>query len=314
MRVLSSFSGALCLAAYCLPRYAVAGLPYAGGPLPAAIVVIAGPENGQVIQAGTTIPWQIVAVAGGGASLGLAGVTADLLQYPLDPGVRPPINLTPGTRGSGLANFDRPLGIANPIPGQITSSQSAFGGTLLDTFNDGYPGLIQIGGAQNTFGMPGTSYLGSSQTPVAGVGLQPQGQVIATGFFTAPNVPGEYVLYLENVYVNYLKTIGGPGVPSEVASATVFTNGFVTFTVVPNRLDYNQDSVVNPDDLGDFITDYFLDPAVPGPGGYATPCPQNNPPYDQGYKCNYTSDGSAQCSEPFPDNLGDWISDYFLLP
>ena len=267
----------------------------------------------RVLEAGATATWscQLLLTSGAGESLGLAAFSADLQQYPGNPA---PITLTPGTRGPGLANFDRPLGIANPVPGQITSSASAFGGTVLDTQGYGYPGLIQIGGAQNTFGMPGTSYLGSSQTPVAGVGLQAQGQVIASGSFIAPTVPGEYVLYLENVYVNYLQTVGGPGVPSEVASATVFVGDPVYFTVAPCLVDYNHDTVVNSDDLGDYITDYFNDPPIPGPGGYASACPENDPPYDQGYKANFTLDGSGQCFPPNSDNLGDFITAYFDSP
>ncbi len=76
-------------------------------------------------------------------------------------------------------------------------------------------------------------------------------------------------------------------------------------------LDYNLDTVVNPDDLGDYITDYFTFPHVPGPGGYAIPCSENEPPYDAGYKAAYTPDGSGQCNPPFPDNLGDFITAYF---
>ncbi len=77
------------------------------------------------------------------------------------------------------------------------------------------------------------------------------------------------------------------------------------------RVEYNGDNTLNPDDLGDFITDYFTDLAISGPGAYAQPCPSEASPYDNGYKCNYTSDGSVQCSPPFPDNLGDYITDYF---
>ncbi|MFN0011702.1 MAG: reprolysin-like metallopeptidase [Phycisphaerales bacterium] len=76
-------------------------------------------------------------------------------------------------------------------------------------------------------------------------------------------------------------------------------------------LDYNVDTVVNPDDLGDYITDYYTDPPIPGPGGYAVACPENEAPYDQGYKAAYVPGGS-QCNEPFPDNLGDFITDYFI--
>ena len=78
-------------------------------------------------------------------------------------------------------------------------------------------------------------------------------------------------------------------------------------------LDYNLDTVINPDDLGDYITDYFTSPHVPGPGGYAIPCPGNDPPYNAGYKAAYTPDGSGQCNPPFPDNLGDFITAYFSV-
>ena len=76
-------------------------------------------------------------------------------------------------------------------------------------------------------------------------------------------------------------------------------------------LDYNADTVINPDDLGDFITDYFTLPALAGPGGYAVACPGNTPPYDAGYKAGFTVGGAGQCNEPFSDNLGDWITQYF---
>ncbi len=76
-------------------------------------------------------------------------------------------------------------------------------------------------------------------------------------------------------------------------------------------LDYNEDTVVNPDDLGDFITDYFESPPVPGPGGYAVACPENAPPYNAGYRAAFVPGGGGQCNEPFPDNLGDFITAYF---
>ncbi len=76
-------------------------------------------------------------------------------------------------------------------------------------------------------------------------------------------------------------------------------------------VEYNGDNVLNPDDLGDFITDYFTVPPIAGPGGYAKPCPSEAPPYDDGWKCNYVPGGGTQCFPPFPDNLGDYITDYF---
>ncbi len=77
-------------------------------------------------------------------------------------------------------------------------------------------------------------------------------------------------------------------------------------------LDYNGDTVVNPDDLGDFITDYYTEPAIPGPGGYAIPCPENDPPYDQGYKAAFNFGNVGSCAPPNPDNLGDFITEYYM--
>ncbi len=83
------------------------------------------------------------------------------------------------------------------------------------------------------------------------------------------------------------------------------------FIVSVNVLDYSCDAVVNADDLGDFITDYYLEAAVAGPGGYAGACPGNEAPYDAGYAAAFTRDLSVQCTPPFADNLGDFITAYF---
>ncbi len=100
------------------------------------------------------------------------------------------------------------------------------------------------------------------------------------------------------------------------AGAAVFINNAgASFTVNPPAPpcapEYNNDGTLNSDDLGDFITDYFTEPHIPGPGGYAIACPGNSPPYDNGYKAAFTPDGSGQCNEPFSDNLGDYITEYF---
>ncbi len=91
-----------------------------------------------------------------------------------------------------------------------------------------------------------------------------------------------------------------------------------TFTVTDQatgcgsyELDFNADGVVNPDDIGDFVTAYFMVPVVAGPGGYAISCPANAPPYHLGYQAAYTLSGAGQCAEPNPDNLGDYITQYF---
>ncbi len=79
--------------------------------------------------------------------------------------------------------------------------------------------------------------------------------------------------------------------------------------------DYNRDTVVNPDDLGDYITDYFTVPRVAGPGGYAVPCFNqsvlNSGFNPSGYRATFPFDPGQPCQLPNPDNLGDFITAYF---
>ena len=82
-----------------------------------------------------------------------------------------------------------------------------------------------------------------------------------------------------------------------------------SFALVACIVDYNADGQVNPDDLGDFITDYYSSPPVPGPGAYAVPCPDLDPPYDAGFRTDYTPDCQVN-----PDDLGDYITQYYTPP
>ncbi|MFN0011026.1 MAG: L-type lectin-domain containing protein [Phycisphaerales bacterium] len=82
---------------------------------------------------------------------------------------------------------------------------------------------------------------------------------------------------------------------------------FVLRTGEPCSIDYDGSNQIDPDDVGDFITDYYTFPPIAGPGGFAVSCPENEAPYDQGYKVNFTGD----CAEPMPDTLGDFITAYF---
>jgi hypothetical protein len=103
-------------------------------------------------------------------------------------------------------------------------------------------------------------------------------------------------------------------------------------------IDYNQDTFVNLDDLGDFITDFYTLPPIPAglqpnaptypdiTPGSAFPCP-NAPdapaPYStnayrvNGYRVGFSPDTLNACplspDQAFPnlDNLGDFISAYY---
>jgi hypothetical protein len=103
--------------------------------------------------------------------------------------------------------------------------------------------------------------------------------------------------------------------------------------------DYNRDTFLTLDDLGDFITDFYMVPAIPGglqPSaptypdvanvGYGVPCEfagDAPSPYAvdayrvNGYRVGYSGDGSNACpldaEQPFPnlDNLNDYITFYY---
>ena len=118
------------------------------------------------------------------------------------------------------------------------------------------------------------------------------------------------------------------------------TEGFKAF--LPRcEIDYNRDRFVNLDDLGDFITDYYTLPAIPGGLQPAAPtrnegffgpgpgCPLagNAPsPYaadayrQSGYRTGFSADGSNTCpiapTQPFPnlDNLNDFITAFYGTP
>ncbi len=122
------------------------------------------------------------------------------------------------------------------------------------------------------------------------------------------------VAQLRAAMENTAEDLGAPGRDDIFGHGLVDADAayqYLRDTIGICRLDYNSDGTLNPDDLGDYITEYFTLPAPAGPWGYAAPCPGNAPPYDRGYRAAYTMDGAAQCGEPFPDNLGDYITGYF---
>ncbi len=146
-------------------------------------------------------------------------------------------------------------------------------------------------------------------------------------------VPGQMRVFVDNLQVPLLNaavdltalapTEGNPlgdNILDESGAAYIgFTAGtgaaiqnhdilyFVLRTGEPCPIDYDGSNQIDPDDISDFITDYFTTPSIAGPGGFAVLCPENEPPYDQGYKVNFT----GGCGEPNSDTLGDFITAYF---
>lgn len=74
------------------------------------------------------------------------------------------------------------------------------------------------------------------------------------------------------------------------------------------NLDYNGDGVANPDDVSDFVSDFFADPPLPGPGGFAVgPCQGLPPPYDTvGLKGDFNNDCEVNV-----DDISDFVTAFF---
>jgi hypothetical protein len=131
----------------------------------------------------------------------------------------------------------------------------------------------------------------------------------------------------------YLVSISGAG---GVGMAQMYTLALQARPACP--ADFNRDGFVNLDDLGDFITDFYLSPPTPGglqvmagqyPDqivGFQAACPDapDAPaPFDPdayrrfGYRVGFSPDGLNACplspDAAFPnlDNLGDYITLYY---
>lgn len=167
----------------------------------------------------------------------------------------------------------------------------------------GTPGVDMADGAVHTARVdysPGRMrvYMDNLQVPVVDVQLDLHSLAATEG-----NPSGDSILNPETGTA-YIGFTAGTGAAIQNQDILYFT----LRTGLPCAIDYNGDNQIDPDDLSDFITDFFADPVIPGPGGFAVACPENVPPYDQGYKVGF---GSG-CNAPNPDTLGDFITTYFL--
>jgi len=215
------------------------------------------PQNGQTVAPGQRIDWHIDVEVSTGANEGLALLLVDLVQGIFNPAL---VDLPSATPGSAVsAQFEAPAGFSN-VP-------SGFGGTP-----DGDPGarnLRQIGGAQNTFGVPG-QIMGQVTTVTAGVG-QSGPVVFAEGSFDAPSAAGMYAFQIEFPTAITLDAINAPPAFSPVSqAAAVVSNPIITFEVDPSVVvlgDLNCDGAVDQQDVGPFVL------AVIDPDAYAAGFP-----------------------------------------
>jgi len=172
------------------------------------------PQNGQTIAAGATVNWSISFTASAGNNQGLALLVTDLEQDAANPAF---LNIPPAAGVPGnMANFSRPAGISNPGEGGPTGYVGVQRGTA------GQRNLVQIGGAQNTFGVanPAGSGVAENANVTGGVG-QSGAVTLASGSFTAPSANGTYTFRLANPAANVLQQVNTPPAFSPVAEAAV---------------------------------------------------------------------------------------------
>jgi len=194
---------------------------------PATVTLeLTSPSTGQVLLPGQPVEWTVSATVSQGDNAGLALVIADLVQNGANPelfDIPPAYGLHPA-----MDYFVSPQGISNPAP---DGGVVGYFGTPVGP--EGAKNLIQIGGAQNTFGEPG-EVMGmiSSVTPAVG---QAGPQIIAQGSFLSPATPGMYTFQLENGIANVLNVIDPPPIEPDFwpvsAAGVVFGSPSISFMV-----------------------------------------------------------------------------------
>jgi hypothetical protein len=159
-------------------------------------VSLTSPQNGQSVAAGATINWSISFSVSTGGNQGLALLVTDLTQDASNPAF---LDISPaGSVPAPMANFSRPAGISNPGEGGPTGYVGVQRGTA------GQRDLVQIGGAQNTFGVarPPGSGVAENANVVGGVG-HAGAVTLASGSFLAPSASGTYTFRLSDAVAKF---------------------------------------------------------------------------------------------------------------
>jgi hypothetical protein len=216
---------------------------------PTAILTLESSRDGQTIAAGTTVDWTIKVAVSPGDNLGLALVLCDLVQDPANAAL---FEIPPGDAGSISAtmdDFSRPLGVSNP--GEDGAATGYIG---VQRGASGQKNLIQIGGAQNTFGAAGPAGIGQDFNVNGGIGQGSLPEVVLSGSFQAPATMGTYTFRLENPAANVLTELNSPpAFCPVVAAAPSVAGASFSFTVGYARGDLNCDGVVGFGDINPFV-------------------------------------------------------------
>jgi hypothetical protein len=234
-------SGRISLLAACAVLAALMAMPSLADP--AVTVSVHSSLAGEVVQPEYDyIDWKITFSASTGDNDGVALILVDFVQSELNPGrfAIPIATAVP----DGMQGFADPNGFSNVGPG-------GYLGTPLGT--DCYANLYQIGGAQNTFGVAGTS-MGQDIDVDPNVGLDPNAQTLASGEFEAPSERGLYIFYVANAVANVLdpNSVSSPPDPSPVSEAGIIYAG-ASFVIIVCPGDVNGDGEVDMEDLGQLL-------------------------------------------------------------
>jgi hypothetical protein len=201
------------------------------------------------VAPGGDVPWSLYVEVSSGDNLGLALISVDLIQDGGNPATFDIAPADAGTIPAAMNGFDRPGGITNPGEGGAASGYIGVQRGTAGALN-----LIQVGGAQNSFGQPGSEF-GTDADVDGGIG-QSGAQLVVSGTIIAPATEGTYTVNATNVVANVLETIGGTGEHSTVSAADIVTtDASITFTVgqLYDPGDMNCDGVVSPADIDPFV-------------------------------------------------------------
>ncbi len=213
-------------------------------------VNLSSPQNGQNVAGGSTVNWSIDFTVSSGDNAGLALLAVDLAQGANPAFIDiPPANAVP----PGMSNFSRPAGCSNP-----GESNPLTGYTGVQRGTPGRKNLVQIGGAQNTFGqaLPPGSGIAENANVVGGVG-QSGSTLLASGSFVIPTNCGTYTYRIQNLVANVVTIVQTPPQFSPVVGATV-TAGQSTITInVRQPGDVDGDNDVDESDLGLLLANWL---------------------------------------------------------
>lgn len=217
---------------------------------PAVTFSLSSSRSGMTVAPGAAIDWTIAFSVSAGDNLGAGLVSVDLQQQPTNPLLfdLPIAAYIP----LEMANFNRPAGLCNP--GEGGSPSGYFG---LRRGPAGARNLVQIGGAQNTFGQAFLAGAGVGENANVMVGVGQSGpQVLASGSFAAPASCGQYSFTLANPIASVILAHNNPPAISLVARAVTNLSPLtISFTVALTG-DLNLDAHVDIVDLTQLLAGF----------------------------------------------------------